>query len=46
MEKLGKVMVSQRTKRWLSLLAAGAVGVGTVFGGGLLARIYDWMATE
>ncbi|HEX6816744.1 MAG TPA: hypothetical protein VF120_00075 [Ktedonobacterales bacterium] len=41
-------MASERARRWLSLLAAGTVGagVGAIFGGGRLVRVYDWMVAE
>ena len=41
---MGVFMTSTRAKRWLSLLAAGAVGagIGAIFGGGRLPRMYDW----
>lgn len=37
-------MASERAMRWLGPLAAGAVGagVGAMYGGGRLPRVYDW----
>ena len=37
-------MASERTKRRLCLLAAETirVGVGVIFGGGRLPRVYNW----
>lgn len=37
-------MATLRAKGWLSLLAAGAVGagIGAIYGGGRLPRLYDW----